>query len=104
MYVLGLFYYKSSESKYADDCFDLHYLKGNEEDFVKLYNLQEVLFGGEIDYKRETTIDEVKKWLEDGIISLAYPSKDSKRFNDKVLSANSPILKISVYYWQSGYD
>ena len=104
MYILGLFYYKSSESKYADDSFDLKYLKGNEDDFIKLYNLHEVLYGGEIDYERETNIDEVKKWLEDGIISLAYPSKDSKRFNDIVLSATSPLLRIKVYYWQSGYD
>ena len=82
----------------------MNYLKGNEHDFVELYNLREVLFGGEIDYERETTIEEVKKWLNDGIISLAYPSKDTKRFNEIVLSAPSPKLRISVYYWQSGYD
>ena len=104
MYILGLFYFKSSESKYPDERFDLDYLKGNEHDFVELYNLREVLCGGEIDYERETTIEEVKKWLKDGIISLSYPSRDSKKFNDIVLSAPSPKLRISLYYWQSGYD
>lgn len=103
MYILSLGYYKSSESKYSDEHFELEYLKGRTIDFAELYNLHEELYGGELDYLRETNIEEVKKWLEDGIISLSYPSKDSKRFNE-ILSASSPILEIGVYYWQSGYD
>ena len=103
MYILSLGYYKSSESKYSDEHFELEYLKGRTLDFAELYNLQEELVGGELDYRRETNIEEVKKWLEDGIISLSYPSIDSERFNE-ILSESSPRLRISVYYWQSGYD
>lgn len=104
MYILQLDYYKSSESKHPDEIFELKYLKGRVLDFAELYNLHEELVGGEIDYRRKTDIEEVKKWLKDGIISLSYPSNDSERFNEIVLSAPSPILKISVCYWQSGYD
>lgn len=104
MYILHLGYYKSSESKYTDEHFELNYLKGRTLDFAELYNLHEVLCGGEIDYERETSVEEIKNWLKDGIISLAYPSKDSRRFNEIVLSAPSPLLKITVFYWQSGYD
>ena len=104
MYILHLGYYKSSESKYPDEHFEFNYLKGRTLDFAEVYNLQEDLSCGELDYQRETTIEEVKKWLKDGVISLSFPSKDSKRFNEIVLSDPSPILKISVYYWQCGYD
>ena len=102
MYILHLGYYKSSESKHPDEHFELNYLKGETLDFAKLYNLQEVVFCGEIDYRRKTNIEEVKKWLKDGIISLFY--KDSKRFNETVLADPSPILEISAFYWQSGCD
>ena len=104
MYILQLGYYKSSESQYPDEHFELRHLKGSELAFAELYNLDEDLSCGELDYRRETNIEEVKKWLNDGIISLAYPSTDTKRFNEIVLSAPSPKLRISVYYWQSGYD
>lgn len=104
MYILHLGYYKSSESQHPDEHFELNYLKGSVLDFAEVYNLQEEVYCGEVDYQRETNIEEVKKWLKDGIISLAYPTKDSKRFNEMVLSAPSPILRISVLYWQSGYD
>ena len=104
MYILDLGYYKSSESKYPDEHFELKYLKGNELDFAELYNLHEDLSCGELDYRKETNIEEVKKWLKDGIIRLSYPSKDTKKFNEMVLSDPSPKLRISVYYWQSGYD
>ncbi len=103
MYILQLGYYKSSESQYPDEHFELHYLKGDPLDFAELYNLHEDLSCGELDYRRETNIEEVKKWLKDGIISLSYPLKDSKRFNELVLPAPSPKLRISVFYWQSGY-
>lgn len=104
MYILNLGYYKSSASKYPDENFELDYLKGRTIDFAELYDLQEDLSCGELDYRRKTNIEEVKKWLKEGIIRLSYPSKDSKRFNEIVLSTPSPILVISVYYWQSGYD
>ena len=104
MYFLSLHYYKSLESQRPDDVFELNYLKGRVLDFAELYDLQEDLSCGELDYLRETNIEEVKKWLKDGIIRLSYPSKDSKRFNEIVLTDPSPILEISVYYWQSGYD
>ena len=104
MYIIRLHYYKSLESKYPDEHLELNYLKGSELDFAELYNLQEDLSCGELDYRRETNIEEVKKWLEYGIISLSYPAHDSKRFNEIVLSAPSPILEISVFYWQSGYN
>lgn len=104
MYILHLGYYKSSDSKYPDEHFDLNYLKGKTLDFAELYNLYEDLSCGERDFRRETNIEEVKKWLKDGIISLSYSSKDSKKFNEIVLSDPSPILKISVVYWQSGFD
>lgn len=104
MYFLSLHYYKSLESQRPDDVFELNYLKGRVLDFAELYDLQEDLSCGELDYLRETNIEEVKKWLKDGIISLSYPSKDSKRFDEIVLTDPSPILEISVYYWQSGYD
>lgn len=103
MYILELSYYKSSESKHPDENFELKYMKGTTLDFAEKYNLQEDTSCGELDYRRETNIEEVKQWLEDGIISLYYPAKDSKMFNEIVLSAPAPILKISVYYWQSGY-
>ena len=104
MYILHLGYYKSSESLYPDEHFEFQYLKGNPLSFAKLYNLQEDLSCGEVDYRRDTNIEEVKNWLKDGIICLSFPYADSKRFNDIVLSATSPILKTGVYYWQSGYD
>ena len=104
MYILHLGYFKSPESEYPDEHFELNYLKGRTLDFAELYNLHEVVFCGEIDYKRETNVEEVKKWLKDGIISLSYPSKDSQRFNEIVLSTPSPILEIGAFYWQSGYD
>ena len=104
MYILSLHYYKSSESKYPDEVFEFHYLKGRTRDFAELYNLHEDLSCGELDFRRDTNIEEVKKWLKDGIITLSFPSNDSNRFNEIVLSAPSPILEISVYYWQSGYD
>lgn len=104
MYILHLGYYKSPESRYPDEHFELDYLKGKTIDFAELYNLQEDLSCGELDYRRGTNIKEVKKWFKDGIISLSYPSKDSKRFNEIVLSNPSPKLVISVFYWQSGYD
>lgn len=104
MYILHLGYFKSSASKYPDEHFEFDYLKGSELDFAELYNLHEDMSCGELDYRRETNIEEVKKWLKDGIIRLSYPSKDSERFNEIVLSVPSPILEISVYYWQSGYD
>lgn len=104
MYFLSLHYYKSLESQRPDEVFELNYLKGRVLDFAELYDLQEDLSCGELDYLRETNIEEVKKWLKDGIISLSYPSKDSKRFDEIVLTDPSPILEISVYYWQSGYD
>ncbi len=104
MYIIQLGYFKSSDSKYPDEHFELNYLKGYPLDFAKLYNLQEDLSCGELDYRRETNIEEVRKWLKDGIISLSYASKDSKRFNEIVLSATSPRLSISVFYCHSGYD
>ena len=104
MYLLLLKYYKSSECEYSDESFRFDYLKGDPLDFAELYNLKEVVFAGEIDYERETNIEEVKKWLEDGIIRLAYPEKDAKKFNEIVMSNPSPILVISAFYWQSGYD
>ena len=104
MYILHLGYYKSSESKYPDEHFELNYLKGRTLDFAELYNLHEDVSCGELDYRRETNIEEVNEWLKDGIISLSYPLEDSKRFNDIVLADPSPKLEISVYYWQSGYD
>ena len=104
MYFLHLGYYKSSESIHPDEHFEFNYLKGDPLEFAELYNLQEDLSCGELDYRRKTNIEEVKKWLEDGIISLSYPTNDSIRFNEIVLSALSPILEISVFYWQSGYD
>ena len=103
MYILHLGYYKSSESECPDEHFEFNYLKGSTLDFAEVYNLQEDLSCGELDYRRETTKEEVMKWLKDGIISLSYPSKDSKRFNEIVLSDSSPRLVISVFYWQSGY-
>ena len=104
MYSLHLGYYKSSESKHPDEHFELDYLKGEALDFAKLYNLQEEVYCGEVDYRRKTNIEEVNKWLRDGIIRLSYSYKDSKRFNETVLSDPSPILVISAFYWQSGYD
>ncbi len=104
MYILQLGYFKSSDSKYPDEHFELNYLKGNPLDFAELYNLQEDLSCGELDYRRETNIEEVRKWIKDGVISLFYASKDFKRFHELVLSATSPRLRISVFYWQSGYD
>ena len=104
MYILSLHYYKSLESQRPDEVFELNYLKGRVLDFAELYDLQEDLSCCELDYLRETNIEEVKKWLKDGIISLSYPSKDSKRFDEIVLTDPSPILEISVYYRQSGYD
>lgn len=104
MYFLHLGYYKSSESRYPDEHFELDYLKGEIIVFAELYNLHEDLSSGELDYRRETNLEEVKKWLIDGVIRLSYPSKDSKRFNEIVLSNPSPILVISVYYWQCGHD
>lgn len=104
MYILHLGYFKSSESQNPDEHFEFDYLKGRTLDFAEIYNLQEDVFCGEVDYRRKTNIEEVKKWLKDGIIRLSYPSKDSKRFNEIVLTDPSPILEISVYYWQSGYD
>ena len=79
MYLLLLRFYKSSESQHPDKVFELEYLKGDPLSFAEVYNLQEDVFAGEVDYLRETNIEEVKKWLKDGIISLSYPSKDSKR-------------------------
>ena len=102
MYILILRFYKSSESKHPDEIFDLNYLKGNALDFAKLYNLQEEVYCGEIDYQRKTNIEEVNKWLKDGVISVSC--YHSKRFNETVLSEPSPILEISASYWQSGYD
>lgn len=104
MYILHLGYFKSSESQYPDEHFEFDYLKGDKLDFAKLYNLQKDLSCGEVDYRRETCLEEVKKWLEDGIIRLSYPFKDLKRFNEIVMSNPSHRLVISVYYWQSGYD
>jgi len=102
MYILILHFYKSSESKHPDENFDLNYLKGSPLDFAKLYNLQEEVFCGEIDYSRKTNIEEVNKWLKDGVISVAC--YHSKRFSETDLSDPSSILKISASYWQSGYD
>lgn len=104
MYILVLNYYKSPESKYPDEKFELDYLKGRADDFAKLYNLHGEVFAGELDYVRETNIDEVKKWLNEGIIRLAFPSRDLEKFNDVVMTATSPILKIRASYWQTGYD
>ena len=103
MYILHLGYYQSSESKYPDEHFEMKYLKGRATDFAELYNLQEDVSCGELDYRRETNIEEVKNWLKDGIISFSYPTTDSKRFNEILLSNPSPRLVISVVYWQSGF-
>ena len=43
MYILHLGYYKSPESRYPDEHFELDYLKGKTIDFAELYNLQEHL-------------------------------------------------------------
>ena len=101
MYILILRFYKSSESKYPDEIFDLDYLKGQPLDFAKLYNLKEEVFCGEIDYSRKTNIEEVNKWLKDGVIRVSC--YHSKRFNETDLSRPSSILEISASYWQSGY-
>lgn len=104
MYLFHLLYYKSSEAESADECFNLKSLKCSVERFAELYNLKEVVYCGELDYRRETTIEEVKDWLKEGVIDLYYPRKDSQRFNETVLSDPSPILEIEAFYWQSGYD
>ena len=101
MYILILRYFKSSESKHPDEIFDLSFSKGNALDFAKLYNLKEEVFCGEIDYSRKTNIEEVNKWLKDGVISVAC--YHSKKFSETDLSNPSSILEISASYWQSGY-
>ena len=102
MFVIELSYYNTSGDPHPAERFDLKHLNGSALDFAESYNLQEEFYAGEYEYQRETNVEEVRKWIADGIVGF-FSTKAADRYDRIVLSNPSTSLVIRVFDFEGWF-